>query len=323
MRFCIVNEGSLCTCDICIELPALPSCAEGDILCYKRFIEAAMKRASAMMYISPQVVDLEAKVKALDTVIQKLHRDVPLQASHTPWGPVLYAAPQPTVPHYAPRYVIRMREKEYDELAPLGSIADAIDRLLSVYGYYPPAFQLMGMLFVSMVVTSNMPTFVQYAVDVDGLRIPQVKETPVKVKIKAGDLGEVEVNVKMYTGEWAGETTLVAYSVDRATLVESLDKLIKPYLAIESAAVVMSKTLANVAGFEASYLLYVRAINTAYATYFGKHKIEHAVGYVVNQTAVPVEIRSVIAAMLSSARNVFAAEHLEKQVTPVEIEWPY
>ena len=323
MRFCIIDEGATCTCDICIGLPALPSCAEGDIVCYKRFIEAAMKRASAMMYISPQVVDLEAKTKALDAVVQKLHRDVPLQASHTPWGPILYAAQNATVPHYAPRYVIRMREKEYDELAPLGTIADAVDRLLSVYGYYPPAFQLMGMLFVSMVVASNLPTFVQYAVDVDGLRIPQVQEMPTEAKIRAGELGEVEVNVKMHTGEWAGETTLIAYSVDRATLIEALDNLIKPYLSVESAAIVMSKTLANVAGFEASYLLYVRAINTAYATYYGKHKIEHAIGYIVNQTAVPVVFESIIAAMLSSARNVFSAEHLEKQVTPVEIEWPY
>jgi hypothetical protein len=85
----------------------------------------------------------------------------------------------------------------------------------------------------------------------------------------------------------------------------------------------MSKTLANVAGFEASYLLYVRALNTNYATYFGKHKIEHAIGYVVNQSAVPVEFKSIIAALLSSARNVLKSEHAEIQFTPVDVEWPY
>jgi hypothetical protein len=168
-----------------------------------------------------------------------------------------------------------------------------------------------------------MPTFVQYAVGIDGLKIPQIQETPATAKITAGDAGSVEMNVKMFTGRWGDETTLVAYAVDKATLIATLDTLIKDYLAIESATIVMSKALANMAGFEASYLLYIRALNREYATYFGRHKIEHAIGYVVNQSAVPIDFNSIIAAMLSSAKNVLKPEYAGIQFTPVEIRWPY
>jgi hypothetical protein len=331
MRFCVVDEGTPCTCDVCIELPALPSCAEGDILCYKRYIEAAVKRASRLMYISPQVVDLQVKAKALDTILPKLHRDVPVKAAFTPWGPILYAAKDGVrIPHYIPKLTVRMKNKEFDEFQPLGTIADAINNMLEVFGEFPQLFQILATMYISAVIESNVPIFIQYATKEDSIVMVEMQVYEGTLTFNLG-LRSAALKITCYTGRYGDSITLVGASFSRAELVDAIDRALCPsrnykdenclYDELTSAASTMSSVIANTVGQEVLHFVHVRALSTEFTTYFGKHRIEATGTYAVNQAAVPVDLRSVIAAAAAAAKNLFKPLHIAVDVTPSVLQW--
>jgi hypothetical protein len=306
---CITAPGQKCDCDYCVEVPELPACANYDVVCYKRYIEAAVKTATRLMYISPQVVDLAVKIKHIDSVLSRLPQTVPIKAAHTPWGPILYASKDVAIPHYNPRYVIRMKEKEYDDFDTLGTIADAVSTIISTFGTYPPLMQLFGTAFIKMVTESNVGIFIQYKIETDGLKLVVPRICPGVLKF-AADGEEFTVRAFAFTGQYGNSPTLVATSFSKSSLVRGIDDWLCPsyekcrYQFKGSAAVTIGNVLASEVGFEPLNLLVVHAMDTSFSTYFGRHRIEEPGSYAVNQSAVRVNIEDLLSNVLRALRNI-------------------
>jgi len=289
-----------CFQNITLELPELeqvPQCAPGDLDCYLDAVKKAVQNVNKLLFISPQVVDLDVKIKALECVRQFLYQNLSMQyrAVYTPWGALLYATrpeSQVRAPHFNPKYVIRMKEKEYDEYQTLGLIADGISRLISMYSGIPHLWGFMASILLDIAKDMKLPIPIQIRVASWGVDVPTC-ESSVDVVKAVVDGRELPIKATYWRCKSADDRdTLWMYVITNQDLVDAIaDFMRNNYaLTVNDPTTVIAGNLEAVAGTEVRYYIWIPMLVPEYATYVAGELIEKPGSYIVGQQVKPIEI---------------------------------
>jgi len=279
------------------ELEQVPQCAPGDLECYLDAVQKAVQNVNKLLFISPQVVDLDVKVKALECVRQFLNQNFSMQyrATYTPWGALLYATKpdsQVRAPHFNPAYVIKMKEKEYDEFQTLGLIADAISRLISLYSGIPHLWGFMASLLLDIAKDMKLPIPIQIKVASWGVDVPTCESSVGVVKVSL-DGKELPIKATYWRCKaMDGRETLWMYVITNQDLVDAIADFMRSNyeLNVADPTTVVAGNLEAAAGSEVRYYIWIPMIVPEYATYVAGELVEKPGSYVLGQQVKPIEI---------------------------------
>jgi len=298
------------------ELEPVPECQPGDISCYMEAALAAMRNANKLLFISPQVVDLDVKIKALECVRQFLHQHFSMQyrAAYTPWGAVLYATKpdsQVRVPHFNPAYVIRMKEKEYDEFQTLGLIADGISRLIGALGGVPHIWAYMASLLLDTAKDMKLPIPIQIKVASWGVDVPACESaiSAVRAVVDSKDLVVKSTFWQCRTAD--GRYTLYMHVISNQDLVDAIADFMRNnyQLTVNDPTTVVAGNLEAVVGTDVRYYVWIPMLVPEYATYVAGELIEKPGSYVIGQQVKPIQmdLATLIKNVINGSGNIAKA----------------
>lgn len=309
-----------CFASIKLDLPPpeqlqLTKCPDTDFECQARQIKQMLAAVDKLLYLNPQVYDLNAKIQAVDCYRQALkqRKEKPLTASANPWGYIVAQASPENVVHFNPNIVIRQKEKEYDEFKPLGAVANAVDAAVSRFQTLVHIWLMFISTLIEVARGIVLPTPIAFRISEEGIEVAQCtqKDSYIVVHVETVDT-TVPFNVPTtrYTCTY-GDYTVLDYDVVEVTrLADSIVEIAKkiyPDLRYPEPRATVLGLIREQTATDALYLVQVWLTHTEWALTIAGHTIELPGTYVVTESGfrpVQIYIAELVKNVLSSISNI-------------------